>query len=115
MGTLLIGRDVPSFDGGIAYVWIEDAAPADAPTRQLAGLRLDGISHRAGSADEIPFTIRGLTGVPANARLRAWVDVKARGKPGPGDLFSTEAVTVADAGCVVRVEASAGNRGRSER
>ena len=115
MGTLLIGRDARSFDGGIAHVWIEEAVPADAPARRLAGVRLEGIAHRAGIADEIPFAIPGLTRVPAKARLRAWVDVRARGKPGPDDLFSTEAVTVADAGCVVRVEASTGKSGRSGR
>jgi hypothetical protein len=107
MGTLLIGRDVPAFEGGVAHVWIEAPAPADAPARRLAEVRLEGIAHRAGEAGEVAFTIDA-GAVPADARLRAWVDLAGRGAPGPDDLFSTEATTVSSSPCVLRVERSGG-------
>ena len=112
---MLIDRKVPSFEGGVGHVWIEEPAPADALARRLAETRLDSIVHRSGVAEEIAFSIRGPGGWPADARLRAWVDVEGRGRPGPDDLYSVEAVKLSDAPCVLRVEASSGGEERSQR
>lgn len=114
MGILLIDREVPSFEGGVGHVWIEEPAPADALARKLAETRVDEIAHCSGVAEEIAFRIRGPDGWPADARLRAWVDVGGRGRPGPDDLYSTEAVKLSDAPCVLRVEASSRGEERSQ-
>lgn len=104
MGTLLIDRNAPSFEGGVAHVWVEQAAPADAPAKRLAETTIRGVLHRSGEADEVPFGFDNMGAVPANARLRAWIDVASNGAPGPDDLYSTQATKVVDFPCLLRVE-----------
>lgn len=113
MGTLLIDREVPSFEGGVGHVWVEEPAPADALARRIAETEVNNIAHHSGVAEEIMFSIRGAGGWPAHARLRAWVDIEGRGRPGPDDLYSVEAVKVSDTPCVLRVEASSHSEERS--
>lgn len=104
VGTLLIDRHAPSFAGGVAHVWLEAAAPADAVAERLAGATIRELCHRRGEAEEIPFAFAQIGAVPPNARLRAWVDVAATGAPAQDDLYSTEATKVADVPCRLRVE-----------
>lgn len=105
MGTLVVDRAAPSFEHGVAHVWIETAAPADAPAKRLAQTQVPDIRHRAGDAEEIPFDFASYHQPrDGGARLRAWVDIDGHGPAARGDLFSTEAVPVSAGPCVVRVE-----------
>jgi len=104
MGILRLDRSAPSFSNGVAHVWIESRAPADAPAQRLAQIELNDIGHNAGDSEAIPFDFASYRAPPGGARLRAWVDVDGLGPARPGDLFSTEAVAVAPGPCIVRVE-----------
>lgn len=104
VGTLLIDRNAPSFMGGVAHVWLEAAAPADAAAERLAEATIEAVCHRRGEAEEIAFAFGQIGAIPADARLRAWIDVEATGAPAEDDLYSTESTRVADVPCRLRVE-----------
>lgn len=111
MGWIVIDPEAPSFDGAVAHVRLESAAPAGAPADSLSEIRVADVSHRVGTSELIGFSIASPVPV-GNARLRAWVDVDGHGPAAPDDLFSTESVPLAPGPCVIRVEGAAlGPRG----
>lgn len=107
-GEIVIGPEIPAFEGATAYVDLQDVSRADAPARRIGRARIDGVGHEAGREDRIRFEIAGAPADPrAHYALRVHVaKCGAEDAVAVGDLVSTEHVGVTPAqahGLVIRV------------
>lgn len=105
-GALQLDPAAGSFEGGLAEIVVEDSSRADAPARFVARTKLSGISHQAGAAERIGFTLDSPE-TPKGRRysIRAWLS-----SPSPGQFTAERIYVPGDGAPVLLPLVAAGSR-----
>ena len=60
-GEIVIGKEIDSFSGAKATIYLEDVSLADASAQVVARQTIPDISHQAGTEKRIPFNLPDYT------------------------------------------------------
>jgi uncharacterized lipoprotein YbaY len=103
-GEILLSKELGSFSGATASIYLEDVSLVDAPAKIVTKQVIDDLNHKRGTENRIEFALRGeIAESRARYSIRVHITFHSDEQIHPGDYISTESYPVLTDGSSDRV------------